>query len=145
MGKPGKTFRIRRGTEEAEPEPTLANSPQPTVSVKKEEDPMAQYESLPIYARPYKNFKEGKMVVRPDKAPRTLMDIFMSPVNLEFFRRYMHHCAKDMPLLLWEAVEQMKQIKEAKTRHQHVSHTFRKFFLNRSSKCSTFLKLKTLV
>ena len=62
-----------------------------------------------------------------------MMDIFLDAQNLEFFKRYMQFTGKDMPLLLWEAVEQLKYIKEAKSRHQHVAYTFKKFFLNKNS------------
>ena len=100
---------------------------------------MAQYESLPAYAKPYRNYKDAKWVVRPKKAPKSMMDVFMDPVNLEFFKRFMQYTGKEMPLLLWEAVEQLKHIKDAKTRHQHISHTFKKFFQIRSSKYGIIL------
>ena len=136
-GKPKKVTRVRKAptiVSAEEEESQVPPEKQPSVQIKKEEDPMAKYELLPHFAKPYRSYKDGKWIVRPNKAPKSMMDILMDSVNLEFFKRYMQFNGKDMPLLLWEAVEQLKHIKDAKTRHQHISYTLKKFFQNRNSK-----------
>ena len=133
-----KPKKIVKAPKEVKKSSAIPLAKQPSTQAKKEEDPMLKYETLPVYARPYRNLKDGRWVVRPNKPPKSMMDIFLDAQNLEFFKRYMQFTGKDMPLLLWEAVEQLKFIKEAKARHQHVSYTFKKFFLNKNSE-SLFL------
>ena len=135
FAKPRKIVKTRKEAEESSALPLVK---QASTHVKKEEDPMQKYEALPVFARPYRSLKDGRWVVRPNKAPKSMMDIFLDVQNFEFFKRYMQFTGKDMPLLLWEAVEQLKYIKEAKARHQHVAFTFKKFFLNKNSE-SLFL------
>ena len=106
---------------------------QKEVVVEKQDDQFAQYEKMPQFARPFK--KDGKWIIRPTIRPKSFQEILEDPLHLDFFKRYLHAMGGDTPLLFWEAVEQLKTIKEARLRHHHLTTVFKRFFLNKTSKC----------
>ncbi len=98
----------------------------------KQDDQFAQYEKMPPFARPFK--KEGRWIIRPTLRPKSFQEILEDPLHLDFFKRYLHAMGGDTPLLFWEAVEHLKNIKEARLRHHQLTSVFKRFFLNKTSK-----------
>ncbi|XP_071958762.1 uncharacterized protein [Antedon mediterranea] len=72
--------------------------------------------------------KNGRIPYRPLQ-PKSFREILRDSSQLEFFRRFLAHEKSDLPLLFWQAVENMKSIfKDAKSRQMKTNQIVKKFF-----------------
>ncbi|XP_002736161.2 uncharacterized protein LOC100376370 [Saccoglossus kowalevskii] len=71
--------------------------------------------------------KNGRTIKRPPR-PRNFYEVLRASDHLEYFKQFLMKEKSETPLLFWQAVETMKQCKDAKTRSKKATAIARKFF-----------------